>query len=180
LFRKGGFALKLGRACASSSRPSPRKLVSTKLSTAPSVVFVELIGANAVRTDWGLEFVGLSTKVFGSDQRSAMLTVCRSYTELDTVDIRARISEREKKNMTYCSSTENLTRTPGLHRRQGYLRGQCGCERSSWTSNGCDQRNRRSASGCARRRGDRALRNSTRCIDGVGGDGPFGEHSCWL
>jgi hypothetical protein len=58
------------------------------------VVFVELIAANAVRTDWGLEFVGLSTKVFGSDQRSAMLTVCRSYAELDTVNI--HVTQKKK------------------------------------------------------------------------------------
>jgi hypothetical protein len=77
LFKKGGLALKFGRASASSSRPSPRKLLSTKLSTAPSVALVELMGANAARTDCSFEFVGLSTNVFGSVQSSAMLTVCR-------------------------------------------------------------------------------------------------------
>lgn len=64
---------------ASSSRPSPPKLESTKWRTEPSVVVllasVALMVLKAVRTDWVELRVGLSTKVLGSEYSPARLTV---------------------------------------------------------------------------------------------------------
>lgn len=67
---------------ASSSRPSPTKLLSTNWTICSSVMFEVLlpedarIALNAETTVADEPFVGLSTNVFGSLYKFAIFTVC--------------------------------------------------------------------------------------------------------
>lgn len=84
LSKNGGLALKSANVVVSSSRPSPLKFASTKLTIWPSVMLEELLPAEetralkAERTEAEVPFVGLSTNVLGSTYSWAMFTVWRS------------------------------------------------------------------------------------------------------
>ena len=66
LLKNAGVEVKYARETASSSRPSPRKLLSTKLRMSPSVLVGLLIASNEARTSLDVFDVGLSTNVLGS------------------------------------------------------------------------------------------------------------------
>lgn len=79
LFRKDGLEVNSGKAAPSSSRPSPRKSFSSKLTISPSVTVERLKAAKSARTCCDDLLVGLSTIVLASEYTCAMLTVWSSW-----------------------------------------------------------------------------------------------------